>query len=253
MAVDPQEIIRQRALDRAFDPFAALAVAHVESGAGRSVYGDVDDPHDGIDPRSVQGPDGRWYTSLGPFQERVVGGAGETHLRRGGTLADLFDPATATDRFIERYRAAESFLGFGATPGQVAAEAQRPFDRTGYARKVDDTYQQLARTGGSAAPAASECPPGYYKNVFGQCVKGTGGFVPDDTTGDLPTRPGAGESFTGGGGPFQAIADAIDNLGRGLEGSVEGVRQGASQALIATAVVGVAAVLGYQGLKRILD
>lgn len=228
-----------------FDPVVADAVSLIESGGGRSLYGDRDDPADGIDPRAVEGPDGGWFWSLGPFQENVAGGAGESHLRRGGKLADLFDPVSATDRFIDRYRWAEGTAFLGETPGQVAARAQRPADPDRYASRVDATIASLRNEPGEGGA----CPPGHYRNVFGVCVPGSGGFVPGagspggDPRGDLPTRPGAGQPATPGPG--------FDPLG-GVAAAIENARKGAAELAIAAGIIGVAGVLAWRGVRKVL-
>lgn len=245
MAVEPRELIRRRAAALGFPPEIALAVATQESGAGANVYGDVDDPFDGVDPRAVRGPDGRWYHSLGPFQENVAGGAGETHLRKGGRLEDLFDPESSTDRFVDRYRWAEGTAFMGETPGEIAARAQRPYDAKGYAASVNALITSM----GGAAPTtnADECPPGHYRNVFGQCVKGDGGFVPGagspggDPRGELPTAPGAGKPLTGDRPWQQALTEEIANL-----------RSGAAELATAAAIVLLVVALIFAGGRKVL-
>lgn len=231
--IEPRRVIRERAVYLGFDPFIPEAVSVVESGGGRNVYGDLDDPRDGIDRRSILGPDGRYYTSLGPFQERVVGGAGETHLRGGGSIADLFDPLTATDRFIDRYKRAAEVAPIDATPGQIAAAAQRPRDQEGYAAKVDRLIAQLR---GSPAPPTIPVPdfPNPFDNLpnYGQPTP----EVKDVPMGAVP-KPGTAQ-----------IPNPLD----GVAAAIESARKGAAQLAIAAGVVAIAGFLIFGGIRKTL-
>ena len=150
MAID---IIKERARWLGFPPDVAAAVATLESGGRPDALGDAtDDPRGDIDPVT-----GKRWASLGAFQENVAGGAGETFLRRGGTIAGLFDPVTATDRFVDRYRGQADVAFLGETPGQIAARAQRPANPTAYAAAVDSL---IARMDGAPPPPRIALRPG---------------------------------------------------------------------------------------------
>ncbi len=115
--VDVQDLLRQQSLALGADPALVLAVAKQESGFNPSAVGDNG-------------------CSYGIFQENICGGAGETYLRAGGTIADLKDPASSLARFVDRIRRVLD-SGFTGTPGEIAAAAPRPYDPSGYARSVN--------------------------------------------------------------------------------------------------------------------
>ena len=100
------------------DPRLAIAMAQQESG---------------LDPHAV----GDHGTSYGLYQ-----------LHQGGELGNLtptsaFDPTTnASVALAEVARVAKTHPG--ASPGQIAALAQRPADPTAYAAAVDAKYKALA-------------------------------------------------------------------------------------------------------------
>lgn len=239
--IDPRTLVRRRAAYLGMDPDIVEAVSLQESGGGRNVYGD--DPFAIFgrdDPRAVTGPDGRRACSLGPFQENVCGGAGETHLSRGGALADLFDPESATDRFVERYRAAAGSAFDDDTPGTIVARAQRPVDadargRGGYARSVDAIIASLRGRKSDIAPSSSttNAPTSGFE---GGSAGGGGG--------------GGGGGINKGDPGFLGIPGALADLGESVEKSVEGVREGATQFGVAVLVIGAAAWLGYIGLRK---
>lgn len=149
-------------------------------------------------------------------------------------------------------------VGDTVAPGDVIASSGSSGQVTGphlhfgvtdaSGKPVDPT----AFLGSQASSSSGECPVGYYKNIFGRCVKGTGGFVPGqgsqggDPRGPLPTAPGAGQKIIPGvnspsGSPFVALAGAIDNA-----------TTAASHGLVAIAVLGVAGVLAYSGIRKTL-
>ncbi len=101
------------------DPNLALATALAESNLNPNAVGDGG-------------------TSFGLFQ-----------LHQGGELGSMtstqaFNPVTNTTTALAEFRAviAANPNGF-ATPGDLAAAAQRPADRTGYATEVNYYYNQL--------------------------------------------------------------------------------------------------------------
>ena len=222
--IDVEEVIRSTARTAAIDPDVALAVARQESGLNPRARGDRRGTY-GIganDPRAVDD-----FCSFGLFQENVCGGAGETHLQRGGKFSDLFDPIGSTMRFAERYRtAAASFVG--ASPGRIAAAAQRPYDQEGYARSVD---AMLSGPRTEPEPPIDPLDPG-ANAAGGTTVIGTPGGI-------MKTTPS----------PQFVLPNPLDRVGA----EIEKARQGAAQFAIAAGVIGVALALGYMGLRKTIS
>jgi len=212
VSVDYRKVVRDAALAQHGDPFLALATVDVENAAfDPSAVGDKDTP----------------YPSYGLFQERVKVG-------RGGLDTPDPDPVRQTQRFFADIFDAIAH-GFTGTPGQLAAQVQRPAHPIEYAAAVDALYAKE-----KAAPVqpvgGSECPPGFHKGLFGACVPD--GFVPGGTTpgqagGKLPTAPGAGET----------IQPGVNSPG-GILGDVTRAATGGLVALVIIAVglIGVAAI-----------
>jgi hypothetical protein len=229
-------------------------VSRLESGGGDSLYGDpVDD-----DPlqRYIE-VDGVRYTSLGPFQERIAGGAGETHVRKGGALADLFNPVSATERFFDRFKRAAEIAPLNATPGEIAAEAQKPFDKTGYASKVDALLASLRssatprdahNTGTVPVTGRGNCPPGHYWSILeARCVPE--GYQYD------PRGPIAKGDMS----PVPDVGKAVENVTKGVTAAsasvteaIDRARSGAAELAVAVGVIAVAGILIYSGIRKTL-
>lgn len=110
-------VITSVATSVGLDPRLAVAVAIQESGLNPTAVGDGG-------------------TSFGLYQ-----------LHQGGELGTLtpqqaFDPATNALRALSTM-ASVANAHPGWTPGQIAAAAQRPADRTSYAQSVDQIYARL--------------------------------------------------------------------------------------------------------------
>lgn len=155
-------VVTQVARERGFDPLLGLAVGHVESGLDPAAIGDRSTP----------------YASYGVFQERLVVG-------RGGFTVPDTDPRRQAERF---YADVDAYLraGGGGTPGEVAAAVQRPFDRVGYAAKVDAAYRRLAGASSPApssqlaaagAPISLPSPPGIVQDLAGGALEKIGPTV----------------------------------------------------------------------------
>jgi hypothetical protein len=265
VSVDPRDLIRRRSVYLGFDPDIADAVSLQESGGGRNVYGDIDElPYD---PRSIEGPGGKRYASLGPFQENVVGGAGETYLRKGGALADLFDPISATERFVERFRREASLTFPGETPGQIAARAQRPADPRGYANSIDaiigDLRSQKQRQADAAAPSLTTSED--WEPAGWQCalIATTGNAdpavlsaitgIPRERLQDAAYKcaAGVGKAKIPGEEQVAALGAIAGSIGAAAEG-IDELRKGSAQALVAAGVLGAAALLVWSGLRKTL-
>ena len=233
--LDIAELIRATALRSGLDPDVAVAVARQESGLNPRAAGDPLPDH-----RAHDG-----MCSFGLFQENICGGAGETHLQRGGTLDDLFDPVGATVRFAERFKtAAQHFVG--ESPGRIAAEAQRPYDPHGYAASVDAMLSTGARgqqPGEApvrpAAPSSEPAPPIVDGGKVRTCVRR-----------DPRTRECIEwKQVDVGGAVGGAVAAITDPVAR----EIAKVTEGAKAFGVAVVVIGAAAVLGYLGLRKTLD
>lgn len=105
-------IIVQQARKTGADPLTLLATAIVESG---------------LNPRAL----GDQGTSYGIFQMRVNGAGGTTHEQ----ARRYYDPLLSAENRARHFR--------GGSGGAFAASVQRPFDPSGYARKVDAVIAQL--------------------------------------------------------------------------------------------------------------
>jgi len=152
--IDPLGLIAARAAADGLDPIVAKAVAIQESGGNPQALGDLTaDPRGYVDPAT-----GKRWASLGAFQENIAGGAGQTFLDAGGSIAGLFDPIGATDRFVSRYQSAAAVAFVGQTPGEIAAAAQRPANPTAFAASVDALIASLGGSTASPVPATSSTP-----------------------------------------------------------------------------------------------
>lgn len=226
-------LITKRAAFLGIDPNVAAAVAVEESGAGSNRYGDPTS-----DALGVTGPGGALFASIGDFQTEVIHGAGRTYLdarvaqgvSRDQALTELLDPTLQTDLFAKRYADAAATARPGATPGEIAALAQRPKDPTTYAHSVDALVSQL----GGDPPKS---PP--YNNPFDPFSGSKPPANPFDPFSNPKAPPG--NTVTPGRGLFADIADAITNF-----------QHGAAQALVAIAVLGAAALLAYGGIRKTL-
>lgn len=159
--------------------------------------------------------------SIGLFQENDQGaGAGMTVEQRE-------DVAGSVSRFLDRVRQVLA-SGFTGSPGQIAAAAQRPADPYGYARAVDYLYGQYEHQtyiGGGASPVTMD-----------QGRPGSGGAA----------IPGSGPTLTAAGrGPLD-VGGAISDIG-------DRIAAGAKQIVIAGAILGVVAMLGFSGVRKTLD
>ena len=104
-----RQIVADTAIAEGIDPDLALAVVNQESGFNVGAVGDNGNSH-------------------GLFQENVNG--------RGYGLNGDIDPVAQTQRFAADVRA---FIQAnpGASPGQIAAGVQRPYDPVGYQQAID--------------------------------------------------------------------------------------------------------------------
>lgn len=258
----PRDVIRREAIAQGFDPNVAIAVATVEAPS----YLDTGDTSKAV---------GDAGTSFGPFQEHVGGGAGDAVIAAGGTVADLFDSQSATDRFIDRYRRAQATLGT-ATPGDIAAAAQRPADPEGYAAKVN----ALLGLGSPAAAAGSDIASRSSGDIARSSTTATA-VAGDACTGvdagkvarvrawldrnaaygaqdpaltaarlrsafpDIPVaclqQIAYGKAGDYSGGPGDPLASAVTNL-----------QHGATQLVTALAILGLAGLLIYAGARKSL-
>lgn len=174
------------------DPSLALATAYQESG---------------LNPYSV----GDSGTSFGLYQ-----------LHEGGELGSMspamaFDPTTnAQTALSEVAQVAQQEPG--ASPGQIAADAQRPADKAGYANAVNSLYASIAANGTAGIPGydpnASFAPGAQQAqltaSVFGVHIPGTGGGGPN--IGPNLTPAGIASGVTSG------VTSALGSLFSGVTG-----------------------------------
>jgi hypothetical protein len=122
-------IVAQTAERHGVSPVLAVAMMLVESGGNNRSVGDGG-------------------TSFGLFQLHEGG----MLTAAGLTPQQAFDPQTNANVAIKSLAATARGMR-GANPGAIAAASQRPADRVGYARKVDDAMQHALRLlGGANAP-----------------------------------------------------------------------------------------------------
>jgi len=117
--IDVTALIKRIASEEHIDAALALATAEEESG---------------FDPRAV----GDSGCSFGLFQANRCGGAGT-----GYSVDQLTDPDFNARQFAARIRDTAAH-GAYATPGELAAAAQRPANPTAYADAVNALYRKYA-------------------------------------------------------------------------------------------------------------
>jgi hypothetical protein len=135
-----QTQIRVSAIAYGIDPFLAVAVAWVESKFYWAAQGDARS-----DTRARGG-----YCSFGLYQENICGGSGQTYFQNNpnATWDQFLNPEGQIKRFADRIKLVPNQSS--KTPGQIAAEAQRPKDPTEYASLVDSIYLKLRNQDGIA-------------------------------------------------------------------------------------------------------
>ncbi len=118
------------------DPFLVAAVAWRESNFVVNAKGD-ETLAQAFPLRAKNG-----YCSWGIFQENICNGAGYTYISGGldgkkHTVDEMLAVDGQVQRFIARIKGIDST---DKTPGQIAAEAQRPTDQAGYAVDINALY-----------------------------------------------------------------------------------------------------------------
>lgn len=126
--LDVQDLVRRISAQERIDPALALAVAEEESGFRPDAVGDNG-------------------CSFGLYQANRCGGAGT-----GIPVDALIDPDFNTRQFAQRIHETAA-SGSYATPGELAAAAQRPYDPRAYADAVNALYRKYVATGPAAAAA----------------------------------------------------------------------------------------------------
>jgi hypothetical protein len=248
--LDVQELIRRVATGRGEDPALALATAKVESGFRVDARGDPLP-----DPRAIGG-----YCSYGLFQENICGGAGT-----GFALADLFDPEGATSRFEDRVQRVRA-TGLVGSPGTIAAAAQRPADAYGYAQRVDELYGAYAS--GSGTPNSGTAPtvedacaaidPGTMTRIR-QWLERNAAYGANDPAGTAARLRAAFPGVPTACLQQVTYGKARDAGGPVLPGFPTAAELGAAAAdvggtlLLNGAIVGAVLLLGYMGLRQVVD
>lgn len=235
--IDWQQQISDTAVALGADPALVLATAKIESGFNPSAVGDNG-------------------CSYGVFQENICGGAGT-----GKPIAQLQDVPSSIARYIDRVRRVVA-AGFSGSPGEIAAAAQRPADPVGYARKVDALYPAFATPTGGVGGRTPPSTGGGTARIIPGSSGGSSATVsgpapsPDPATGSCPPgwtqRSIFGFSycvpFDEGKGPVGPIDTAVSST---IPEAIGKLQQGAITLVSGVAVIGVIAVLGYAGVKRL--
>jgi hypothetical protein len=165
--------ITTAAMQQRVDPRLAIAIAQVESGLNPNAVGDSGHSH-----------------GLFQLNDRGEGA--------GWSLLDLFNPLKNATRALSQVAAVQAAHP-GLDPGHIAALAQRPADAEGYARKVNEVWNQLVN--------------GLNPFALGKAAGGT--------IGDLVSGAGKTASDLAGG---QTIGDAISAVpGKFFGGIADGI------------------------------
>ena len=125
-----QGIIESVALQNGVNPNLALATAQTE------------DPS--LNPAAINS-NGEY--SVGIYQENMQGGEGS-----GYSVSQLENPVLNAEISLSHIAAVQATMP-GASPGQIAAAAQRPVNPTAYAAEVNANYQKDVAASGSATAA----------------------------------------------------------------------------------------------------
>lgn len=133
-----QGIIESVALQNGVNPNLALATAQTE------------DPS--LNPAAINS-NGEY--SVGIYQENMQGGEGS-----GYSVSQLENPVLNAEISLSHIAAVQATMP-GASPGQIAAAAQRPANPTAYAAEVNANYQKDVAASASAAGLTNAAPASY--------------------------------------------------------------------------------------------
>jgi len=168
------------------------------------------------------GPSVNWYGQVGTDEQ----GFAIFESEQAGVKAEV------QNYLAPNYAGVVEAFKVGDVGSLVSAIERSPWDAGHYG----DTLENFL-PGGSAAPtvADNDCPLGQVKTVFGTCA--------------APGHNSAGELQK----DFGVNLNPFDALGKSIEDFQRTVATGTRQIAVAGVIIGAVVILGYAGVKQIVD